>query len=64
MPTRDSDPLRRDLDAVVARFAAKGLVAAISTNGGLKDADIDVTKVTRGALTKVALTEKGLARLG
>jgi hypothetical protein len=64
MPTRDSDPLRRDLDAVIARFAAKGLVAAISTNGGLKDADIEVTKVTRGLITAVKLTDAGLAKLG
>jgi hypothetical protein len=61
-------PDRADLDAALNRFHAAGLTPVLSTNGGIPDADIEVT---RGPLEQghprpvlaVTVTASGLARL-
>ncbi len=69
---RDSYPdaaLRQERDAMIKLFADAGLVPRIGTNGGMIDADIEVTAdKPKGpklpmTLTRVVLTERGHARL-
>ena len=61
-------PDRADLDAAIARFHAVGLTPVLSTNGGIPDADIEVTRGKRrpnntAPIVDVTVTAAGLARL-
>jgi hypothetical protein len=61
-------PDRSDVNAALARFYTAVLVPAISTNGGIADADVEVTcgPRVRGEavpILDVQITPAGLARL-
>jgi hypothetical protein len=63
-PPRTSGHAQRD--ALIARFAAAGLVPVLSTNGSVPDADIQVSydKTTRpgGDVVRADLTQHGQQR--
>jgi hypothetical protein len=61
-PPRTAAHAKRD--ELTALFASHGLVAVVSTNGSIPEADIELTKGARpGEVTSVFLTASGEARL-